>query len=238
MSRTTSSAISRRARSSAATSTSGPLIDFGSSPSPQADAVLLERADDERVRGQAEALAGRAAQLGRRRGGKCSRSMPIGMRCTRAGSTPAEDDDLLHLPVRHLDAREPRVIAPQRLERAVELRVARRPRPAVEVREAEPVRRARPARVERLEVARVEDGLAAGEPRPGGRREPVPGRGARRAETYARLVVERPAERVADDEEARVVGHLARPQADRARAGDRRRRAEHATRRHPRSTSR
>ena len=64
VSRTTRPAISRRARSSASTSTSGALDRLRLEAVPEADAVLLERADDERVRGEAQELAGRPPQLG------------------------------------------------------------------------------------------------------------------------------------------------------------------------------
>ena len=63
--------------------------------------------------------------------------------------------------MRHVDALEAVGVAPERLERTVELRVARRAGATVEVGEAEPMRGAGPERVERCEVARVEDDLAA-----------------------------------------------------------------------------
>ena len=87
------------------------------------------------------------------------------------------------------------------------------------------------------EVARVEDGLVAREARQGGRPQPVPG-AACDGRDVGRLVVERPAERIAEDEEPRVRGPAACPQAGRARPGRARGRAQGATGAHPSSTSR
>ena len=69
------------------------------------------------------------------------------------------EHELLDLPVGDVDALEAGGVASERLVRTVELRIAGRPGPAVEVREPQTVAGARPPGVERGEVARVEDDL-------------------------------------------------------------------------------
>ena len=109
-------------------------------------------------------------------------------------------DELLHLAVRYMDAVESRRVTGRRLVGAVELWEPRRAGAPVEVRRAEHVGRLGPERVERSEVARQEHDLAARRPRPGRRTERVARlAGDRRDE--CRVVVERPAEVVAEDEE-------------------------------------
>ena len=189
------------------------MIAFGSSPGLHPDAVLLERADDERVGLEAERGPGGVAP-----GGVDEREAveldpdrdPVHARRVDARG----NDEELHLAMGHLDPVEAVGVPRERLVGAVELGEARRPRAAVEVRHPEPMGRARPARVERREVARVEDDLPPCEPRPRGRAERV-ARLARDGGHVRRLVVERPAERVAEDEESRAVGPVTRPARDR-----------------------
>ena len=182
-------------------------------PVPHPDAVLLERADDERVGVEAELGPGGVAPagVGEREAVELDPDRdPVHPRRVDARG----DDEQLHLAMRHLDPVEAVGVARERLVGTVELGEAGRPRAAVEVRHPEPVGRARPARVERGEVARVEDDLPPREPRPRGRPERV-ARLARDGGHVGRLVVERPAELVAEDEEAGAVGPVARPPADR-----------------------
>ena len=82
--------------------------------------------------------------------------------------------------------------------------------------------RAGPERVDGGEVAHVEDDLAAGVAGPAARAEAVAGP-IRDAGDVRRLVVERPAERVPQDEKARVRRPVSRPHSDRGaseRPGD------------------
>ena len=104
---TTSRSSSPWASASASTSTSGPLIAFGSSPVAHPDAVLLERADDERVGFEAEAPRGRRRRGSSSTSGKRSSSIPIGIRCTRPAVDAGRDDEQLHLAMGHLDPVEP-----------------------------------------------------------------------------------------------------------------------------------
>ncbi len=123
------------------------------------------------------------------------------------------DDEGAHLLVRHLQRGEPLGVAPQRLVRAVELRVSLGARPPVEPRRAERVRRVEPRPLEGGEVARVEDPLLAREAGPGGRAEPEPeavGDGGR----VTRVLVDGPAAPVAHDEQVRVRRPAERPQPE------------------------
>ena len=176
------------------------------------DPVLLERADDERVGIEAERRTGAGPPLGvaEREALELDPDRdPVDATHVDAG----RDDEQLELAMGHLDAVEPVRVAGERPERAIELREARRPRAPVEVRHPEPVRRAGPDRVERREVARVEDDLAPAVPGP--RRLPEHVSGIPRDGGDVRgLVVERPAERVTEDEEPRVIGPVPRPQSD------------------------
>ena len=95
----------------------------------------------------------------------------------------AGEHELVHLRVCHLHTVDTRRIAFQRLERAIELGVAGRARPAVEVAEPEPVRRLEPARLQCAEVVVVEDGLPF--------RKTCPRRRARRRSPSRRAVAVR-----------------------------------------------
>ena len=215
MSRTTRSPISRRARSSAATSTSGPLIVFGSRPSPKPTPSFWNEPTTNASAGRPSARARPRRALAGRPSGKRSSSMPIGMRWTRDGSTPGRDDDLLHLAVRHLHAREPSGVAAERLVRA------RRTRGSPASRDGRGSTRARAGGTSPSRAGRAPRSGSCGR-RPGAARtraqsagrEPVSG-AARDARHVRRLVVERPAERVADDEQARPVGPAACAETDR-----------------------
>ena len=105
----------------------------------EADAVLLERADDERVLRKPERRSRRPASLVVAEWEAVELDPdrdPVDARRRDAG----RDDDLLHLAMRHLHAVEPGRIALECRERPVELGVARRAGAAVEVREPEPMR--------------------------------------------------------------------------------------------------
>src|SRR5205807_2996406 len=108
----------------------------------------------------------------------------------------------------------------------VELRIARRARPSVEIREPEPVRRLEPAWPQGAEVIGMEDRLPPGEAGPPLRGDVVaePARG--RSEPRS-VVVDRPAELVADDEEpgrfrprCRPRGNIGAEQGTRRARGD------------------
>ena len=120
----------------------------------------------------------------------------------------------------------------QRVIGAVELRIAGCPRPAVEIAEAESVRRLEPARLQGAEVIVMEHGLSLRESGPGSRRNVVaqPLRGCAQPVS---VIVDRPAEIISGDEQARSIGPLCRAR--------RYVRAERETPQrgcHPRSTSR
>ena len=105
--------------------------------------------------------------------------------------------------MRDLDAREALGRSAKRVMGAVELGVARRSRPAVEVGRREPMRRLEPARPKRLEVAREKDRLRLREARPAGRGDVEAEAPSGRLEV-ARILVHRPARSLADREEAGV----------------------------------
>ena len=117
VSRTWSSGTSARIRSSAATSTSGPLIELRLEPFAPADAVLLERADDERVSREPERRARGGAPLG-----VDEREVlevdPDRDRVDALGLDAGREHELAHLGVRHLDRARTGPAPPQRLERA------------------------------------------------------------------------------------------------------------------------
>ena len=127
--------------------------------------VLDERPDDECIGGQVERSPGRLAARG------VDEREGVDLDPDRDAVHPARGDsdgehELLDLPVGDVDALEAGGVAPERLVRTVELRVAGRPGPAVEVREPQTVAGARPPGVERGEVARVEDDLPRCAPPP------------------------------------------------------------------------
>ena len=194
-----------------------------------ADAVLLERADDEGVRGQVErrrAAMRRSASTS----GKCSRSIPIGMRAPRSARRPP----------RGRARASPRASPGSRAKRsgadaeslvsAVELRVPGRPGPPVQVRRGEPVRRLQPARLQRLEVAREEDRLVGRRTAPTRRRDVV-AETARGRREVSRVLVDRPASfarrrrRGASDSATRASVARTKPATRAARAQRRRARA-------------
>ena len=151
-----------RRRSSAATSTSGPLTSFGSSPSPQPTPSFWNEPTTNASRGQAERRPRRRRGARRRRAGSARGRSRSGSRAPRAGSTPAASDEVAHLGVRHLDRGE----AIRGRARASRTRGRTPGSPGVPGRPcryavAEPVRRLEPAGLQRLEVAREEDGLVA-----------------------------------------------------------------------------
>ena len=123
------------------------------------------------------------------------------------GIHTGSDDEVVHLGVRHLYPVNARSVTPERLVGAIELRVAGRARTAVEVAKSEPVRRVEPARLERSEVVVMENGLTSCEARPVGGGDPVTEPPCRVHEPRA-VVVDRPAEVVADHEQTRRVRPL------------------------------
>ena len=199
-------------------------------------AVLDERADDERLAGQPERSARRLPPGGVGEGER-SELDPDRDAVNQVRRNPRREHELLELAVRDVNALEARGIPAKRLVGAVELREAGRSGPPVEVREPEPVGRPGPARVERGEVARVEDDLVTGGGRPVGSREPVARPAGDRGDVR-RLVVERPGCVVAEHEQLRVRPPVPRSElhgcGSRAPQG----RAKEAGGAHPPSTSR
>ena len=82
-------------RSSAPTSTSGPLIELRLEPVAPADAVLLERADDERVARERRAPPAPRRAARRRRAGSARGRSRSGCGARGSASTPAASDELL-----------------------------------------------------------------------------------------------------------------------------------------------
>ena len=215
-----------RSRSSAATSTSGPLIASARAPRPS------RRRPSGTSRRRTRSPAGRAPRARARRrsaspSGNVSRSIPSGIRMTRSSGTPAASDELAHLLVRHLHARDAvgvAAAAPRR-RRRTPASPACPGRPCMYA-SAEPVGDREPARRQRLEVARVEDGLAPAQGRPARRRDVV-AEPASRGRDVLGVLVHRPAAAVADDEEPRV-----RAPPPRVRRADEPRRAQPGRGRH------
>ena len=87
--RTTRSGTSRDTRSSASTSTSGPLIDFDSRPSPNPVPSLTSDPTTNASTGKSNARLAASRRAGST-SGKASSSNPIGIRCTRPRATPTE----------------------------------------------------------------------------------------------------------------------------------------------------
>ena len=111
------------------------------------------------------------------------------------------EHEVSHLLVRHLDPSEAIRRRAESVVRAVELRVAGRPRPSVEIRRGEAVRRLHPAGLQSLEVAREEDRLVGREPCPSGGSDVVPETSRGRFE-MSRVLVHGPGRSLADSEEA------------------------------------
>ena len=128
-------------------------------------------------------------------------------------------------------------IATQCLEGDIELRVARRAGSAVQVRSAEPVRRLEPTRMQRLEMARQEDGLIFCVPGPGRRRYVVvePQRG--RLEMTC-ILVHRPSRSLTDCEQAGVLRPRSCSYPDRPPRNGTRRRGNNPPQRHRSRASR
>ena len=145
-------------RPSAARSTSGPFISFGSSPRPSRP---RPSGTSPRRTPTAAARAGRvpAPEPRRRPAENAPDRCPAGS-CARARSTPAPStNSRISACVTWMRAMRSGLPA-QRVERVVELRRAVGARAAVHVGQAEPMGRPEPAGGERVEVARQEDGLA------------------------------------------------------------------------------
>src|SRR5206468_1610726 len=120
---------------------------------PPPDAVLLEGPDDERVRRHAELTSRSPAQL------RADRREVLEVDADRDAEHTIRiharrDDEVVHLAVGDLDAQEAIRARTQGLEGTVELRVAGRARPPVQVRGGEPVRRVEPGLLQRGEVTR------------------------------------------------------------------------------------
>ena len=195
--------LARGARSATSSSTSGPLISFGSSPSPQPTPSFWNEPTTKADSGQAEL----APRLGPRRG--VAEPEAIGVDTDRDPEHLLRRDarsehELLHGPVRDLDAVELLVPPPHRLVAGVELGHARRARPPVQVRDAEPVAVPLEREPDQRELARVEDGLVAdaGDPAAPGRRR-TPSLAAIRLTSAASSAIAH-AVPVAGDEQPRV----------------------------------
>ena len=182
-------------RASASTSTSGPLIVFGSSPSPNPVPSLTNDPTTNASSGQPERRRARLARRPASTSGKASSSIPIGMRCTRSGSTPDGEDELLDLPVRDVDALEAgrdRAGAPRTPGRTRGIRASPADRGSTRARDgaSSPSTGGRARRSG--SCGRRPDARARG---PRRRREPVAGPPGDRGDVRG-LVVERPVERV------------------------------------------
>ena len=124
------------------------------------DAVLEERADDERgLRNGERRARGRAVVAVAKR--KACEIDPDRDAKDLRGVHTGSDDELVHLRVRHLHPVDATGVALERLVGAIELRVAGRAGTPVEVAEPEPVRRVEPARLQRTEVVVMENGLVS-----------------------------------------------------------------------------
>src|SRR5207253_2484442 len=133
-----------------------------------AHAVLVERPDDEGVAGQPERRPRGGASPGRlwREVPQVDPDRdPEDLR----GVDAARQNELVHLGVRDLDARELAVTLAEDAEAFVELRIPGRPGTAVEVRRGEAVRRPSPRLVQQRELAAAERRLAT----PGAEQAPV-----------------------------------------------------------------
>ena len=165
-----------------------------------ADAVLLERADHEGVRGQVERGTGCDAAL-RRDEWEMLDVDSDRDHVHRARLDARLEHEVSHLLVRHLDPSEAIRRRAESVVRAVELRVAGRPGPSVEIRRGEAVRRLHPAGLQSLEVAGEEDRLVGREPCPPGGCDVVPEPPRGRFE-MSRVLVHGPGRSLADGEEA------------------------------------
>ncbi len=123
------------------------------------------------------------------------------------------EDEVAHLCVSDLDAVDSSGVSAQRSVGLVELGISRRPGLTVEVREPEPVGRLQPAWAKRAEVIRMEDGLPACKGRPR-RWSDLVAQPARPGAQPRRVVVDRPADLVTDDEQPRSLGPPGRPHRD------------------------
>ena len=129
-----------------------------------------------------------------------STSIPIGMRCDLVSSHPGLEDELLHLPVRDLDAIDLPMAAAHRRKTGIELGHPLGTWPAVEVREAEVVPVPLEVVEEERELALVEDRLTFHCVDPLRRAELDPER-VSGADELARLVREHPLGGLLTDEE-------------------------------------
>jgi hypothetical protein len=168
-----------------------------------ADTVLLERADDERVPGEPEARPCRGTAL-TRRDGKVLEVDSDRYEVDRARLDAGLQDEVAHLVVGHLDPRDAVRIRAESVERSVELRVARSSGPTVQVGGAESMARLEPPELERLEVAREEDGLPFGERSPARGADLIAGALGHRFE-LPRVLVDGPSGPLSDGEEPRVL---------------------------------
>ena len=135
-------------------------MSFGSRPLAPADAVLLERAHDERGLREAERAPRPRDAVGRAQRERLDVD-PDRDAVHLLRRHPGLEHELLHLPVRHLDAVDLLVPPAHRVEARVELGHSWRARPAVEVREAQVVPATLEVVQQERELALVEDRLAA-----------------------------------------------------------------------------
>ena len=164
-----------------------------------ADAVLLERADHEGVGRQVERRSRCVAVLRRdERELLDVDSDRDHVDCARLDARL--EHDLSHLLVGHLDPREALGRRAESVVCTVELRVAGRPRPSMEIRRGEAMRRLHPAGLQSLEMAGEEDRLLGCEPCPPRSTDVVPETSRGRFE-MSRVLVHGPRRSLADGEE-------------------------------------